>query len=104
MTCSGKFAEPILTVGFGPEATGLATALGLATVAGLATGLAAGLAAALGAADGLAAAAGAVVGLAGAVVGGGGAAVGLAPPAWQALSTSAIADAPAASKRILRIW
>jgi hypothetical protein len=54
------------------------------------------------AAEGLAAAA--VVGLAGAVVGAAGAVVGLgAPPVWQALTMSANADAPAASKRILRI-
>jgi hypothetical protein len=64
---------------------------------------------ALAAGAGLVAAAGlgggAVVGLAGAVVGAAaGAAVGLgAPPVWQALTKSANADAPAASKRILRI-
>ena len=46
----------------------------------------------------------AAAGLAGAVVGGAGAAVGLgAPPVWQALTKSANADAPAASKRNLRI-
>src|SRR6266545_4511518 len=89
MTCSGKLAEPILTVGLAP----VATADGLA--AGLAAGLATGLAAA-----GLAA--GGVVGFAGAVAAG--AVVGLgAPPAWQALKISASADAPAASTRILRI-
>src|SRR5207253_6878838 len=45
-----------------------------------------------------------VVGLAGAVVAGAAAVVGLvAPPDWQALKKSASADAPAASKRILRI-
>src|SRR5437867_815481 len=102
MTCSGKLAEPILTVGLGPVATAEGLAAGLA--AGLATGLAA--AAGLAAADGLAAtaglAAGGVVGFAGAVVAG--AVVGLgAPPAWQALKISASADAPAASTRILRI-
>src|ERR1700694_5456127 len=48
--------------------------------------------------------AGAVVGVA-AAVGGAAAVVGLgAPPVWQALTKSANADAPAASKRILRIW
>src|SRR5439155_27060904 len=74
----------------------------------LAAGLAAGFglaaaAAGLAAADGLAAAA--AVGFAGAVVAGAaGAVVGLgAPPVWQALTKSANADAPAASKRNLRI-
>ena len=91
----------------GGSAFGLAAADGLARAAGLAAGLAAGfgLAAAAGLAEGLAAAAGlaAVVGFAGAVVGGG-AVVGLgAPPVWQALRNSASADAPAASKRKLRI-
>src|SRR5205814_10132586 len=59
----------------------------------------AGLVAAAGLGDG------AVAGLAGAVVGAAaGAAVGLgAPPVWQALTKSANADAPAASKRTLRI-
>jgi hypothetical protein len=67
--------------------------LGLAAAAGLAEGLAA--------ETGLA---GAVVGLAGAVVAAG-AVVGLgAPPVWQALTNNANADAPAASKRKLRIW
>ena len=64
---------------------GLAAA---AAVAGLAAGLTAG----------------AVVGLAGAVVGGAAAVVGLAPPdGAQALTRSANADAPAASKRKFRI-
>ncbi|TME30460.1 MAG: hypothetical protein E6I75_20480 [Chloroflexi bacterium] len=97
-----------MTIGFGPPATGLAAADGLATAAaGLAAGLAAGFglaaAAGLAAADGLAA--GEAGGLAGAVVGAAaGAVVGLgAPPVWQALKKSASADAPAASRRKLRI-
>ncbi|MDQ6669172.1 MAG: hypothetical protein M3069_00130, partial [Chloroflexota bacterium] len=94
-----------MTVGFGPPAA--ATGEGLATAAeGLAAGLTAGFGLAAAEADGLAAGlmAEAVVGLA-AAVGGAAAVVGLgAPPVEQALTKSANADAPAASKRKLRIW
>jgi hypothetical protein len=94
-----------LTIGFVPPAAGLAAADGLATAAGLDAGLAAGFGLADGLEAGLAAGLAGVVGLAGAVVAGAAAVVGLgAPPVWQALTKSASADAPAASKRKLRIW
>jgi hypothetical protein len=101
--------EAIFTIGLAPPATGLAAGDGLASAAaGLAAGLAAGFglaaaAAGLAAADGLPA--GEVVGFAAAGVGAAaGALVGAGPPpVWQALKKSASADAPAASKRKLRI-
>src|SRR5438105_1986670 len=96
VTDSEKLAAPSLIVGLAPVG-----ATGEAAAAGLAAGL--GLAAADG--EGLAAAAG--LGLAGAAdVGAGGAAVGLGPPpVVHALSdrASAASDAPAASRRKLRI-